>query len=37
MRDSTSKDLNKFQVFLLGALFGTVATTLLTGVFALWS
>lgn len=37
MKDLTSKDLNKFQVFLLGALFGTVVTTLLTGVFALWS
>lgn len=37
MKDLTSKDLNKFQVFLLGALFGTVVTTILIGVFALWN
>ncbi|UOB95784.1 hypothetical protein BTI679_31280 [Bacillus wiedmannii] len=37
MKDSTSKDLDKFQVFLLGALFGTVVTTILTGVLALWN
>lgn len=37
MNDLNANDLSKFQVFLLGALFGTVVTTLLTGVFALWN